>query len=182
MQIHWRHPKAVSEAEREFALRHLEQLAEGHHDLTDLWIDVSAGSAHHRKGDERVSIRCQARRASIVAVGTGAEPGLALRAAIEKFEREIWRLRHRRADHRPRPKPGPPALGIVDRIIRDKDYGFLLTDGGEQVYFHRNALDGGLEFGALEEGQRVALDFYGGEDGPQASVVTLPPPDARTGP
>lgn len=182
MQIHWRHPKAVSAADRKFAIRHLEHLTRSQGDLTDVWIDVSQGSAHHRKGDERVSIRCQARRASIVAVGTAALPGLALRSAIEKFEREIWRLRHRLAERRSRVRSGPPALGIVDRIIRDDGYGFLLTDGGEQVYFHRHVLEGGLEFGELEEGQRVALDFYGGELGPQASVVTPPPHDARAGP
>ena len=182
MEIHWRHPNAISPSEREFAMNHLEHLVQGHTDLTDLWIDVSEGSAHHRKGDKKVTIRCQARRASIVAIGTGAESGLALRSAIEKFEREIWRLRDRRAEHRPRADSAPLALGIVDRVMRDEDYGFLLTDSGVQVYFHRNALNEGLDFAALEEGQRVALDFYAGSEGPQASVVTRPPPDASQGP
>lgn len=182
MEIHWRHPEKITEAEREFAMRHLEDLAAGHADLTDLWVDIANGSQHHRKGDEKVTIRCQARRASIVAIGTGDEAGLALREALEKFEREVWQLREKRAEHRPKPETSPPHLGIVDRVVRDEDYGFLITDGGEQVYFHRNALHEGLDFEDLEEGQRVALNYHPGNDGPQASVVTPPPPGAPAGP
>jgi len=182
MEIHWRHPQKISEMEREFANRHLEELSKGHSDLTDLWVDIANGSGHHRKGDERVTIRCQARRASIVAIGTDAEPGLALRSALAKFEREVWRLRGKRSEHRPKPENLPPHLGIVDRVVRSEGYGFLLTDGGEQVYFHRNALHSGLEFDALEEGQRVALNYHQGNEGPQASVVAPPPLVTVAGP
>jgi len=182
MEIHWRHPQKISDADREFAMRHLRGLQEGHADLTDLWIDIAGGSEHHRKGDEKVTIRCQARRASIIATGSDAEASLALRTALEKFEREVWRLRERRAEHRPKPEPSPPHLGIIDRIFREEDYGFLLTDSGEQIYFHRNALGEGLRFDALEEGQRVALNYHAGDDGPQASIVTSPPLDSIAGP
>ena len=44
------------------------------------------------------------------------------------------------------------------------------------MYFHRNALHGGLDFERLEEGQRVGLDVEGGEKGLQATVVRPPPP------
>jgi len=183
MQIHWRHPNEVSETDREYALSRLQELENGNADLTDLWIDVASHGGHHRKGDEKVTIRCQARRATIVATGHDAEPGLALRAAVEKFEREVWHLRERRSDHHPKAASGsPPHLGIVDRTIPEEDYGFLLTDSGEQVYFHRNALHGGLQLEDLEEGQRVALNFEGGNDGLQASVVTPPAPDSAGGP
>jgi cold shock CspA family protein len=183
MQIHWRHPKKLSEIDREYALRRLQELEEGRGDLTDLWIDIASGSGHHRKGDEKVTIRCQARQATIVASGHDAEPGLALRVAIEKFEREVRHLRERRSHHRVRAKSGsPPHLGIVDRVVPEENYGFLLTDSGEQVYFHRNALTGGLRLEDLEEGQRVALNYHGGSDGLQANVVTPPSPDSAGGP
>jgi cold shock CspA family protein len=39
-------------------------------------------------------------------------------------------------------------------------------------------VSGGLDFEALEEGQRVGLNLEGGEKGPQATVVLPPPPDA----
>jgi ribosome-associated translation inhibitor RaiA/cold shock CspA family protein len=182
MQIHWRHAGKLSPAERDHAARHLGELEKGHSDLTDLWVDVASGSEHHRKGNEKVTIRCQARRAEIVATGTHVEAGLALREAIEKFEREVWRLRDKRSEHRRRSEAAPPHLGVVDRIFRDRDYGFILTDGGEQVYFHRNAVGGGLRYDAMEEGQRVALNYEGGAEGLQASVVTRPPADALGSP
>jgi cold shock CspA family protein len=46
------------------------------------------------------------------------------------------------------------------------------------VYFHRNALHGGLELERLEEGQRVGLDLEGGDKGLQATYVRPAPPDA----
>lgn len=182
MQIHWRNSEKLSEMDREYADHHLGVLQKGHSDLIDLWIDVASGSEHHRKGDAKVTIRCQARRADIVATGTDAEPGPALRSAIQKFEREVRRLRGKRSSHHHRPEVSPPHLGVVERVFRDEDYGFILTDSGEQVYFHRNALSGGLAYESLEEGQRVALNYHGGDDGPQASVVTLPPVEALGSP
>ncbi|HPG25551.1 MAG TPA: cold shock domain-containing protein [Myxococcota bacterium] len=177
MQIHWRNPGDLSELERDFAMRHLEGLAAGHNDLTDVWIDVMPSSDHHRKGNERVKIRCQARRATLIATGQDVETGLALRSAVEKLEREVWRLRDRRTNRRPRELgAAPPHLGIVDRVMRDEGYGFVLTDAGVQVYFHRNALADDLDFDRLEEGQRVALNYHPGEDGPMANVVRSPSP------
>jgi cold shock CspA family protein len=38
------------------------------------------------------------------------------------------------------------------------------------------------ENGHLEEGQRVALNYHGGNDGLQANVVTPPSPDSAGGP
>ena len=67
---------------------------------------------------------------------------------------------------------------MIDRVIAADGYGFILTDAGEQVYFHRNAVRGGLEFERLAEGERIALDFEAGEQGPQATVVLPAPPDA----
>lgn len=183
MQVHWRHPHELKEVDRDFAMGRLGHLEAGHRDLTDLWIDVARSSGHHRKGDSTVTIRCQARRATIVASGHDAEPGLALRAAVEKFEREVLRLRDRRSVRRVKTiSSSPPVLGIIDRIMREEEYGFILTDAGEQIYFHRNALNDALPFEDLREGQRVALNFHAGNDGPQASIVTTPPPDAALGP
>jgi len=66
----------------------------------------------------------------------------------------------------------------MDRALFDQGYGFILTDAGGRVYFHRNAVHGGLEFEQLEEGQRVGLNIEAGDEGPQATVVLPPPPDA----
>ena len=85
-------------------------------------------------------------------------------------------VREKRRDASRAGVPMPPFLGIVDRVLRDDGSGVILTDGGEQVYFHRNAVKEGLDFDRLDEGDRVALDVEGGRKGPQATAVFAPPP------
>lgn len=173
MQIHWRNPGEIADADREAAETRLRRLAEGHTDLIDVWVDV-AREPHHRHGTGEVTLRCQARGADLVSHGRDAEPALALRDALRAFEREVKRLRERRQDRRTERPAEPPLRGVVDRLVPEADHGFLLTEGGEQVYFHRNAVGGGLAFESLEEGQTVAFQAEAGEKGPQATVVTRP--------
>jgi cold shock CspA family protein len=67
---------------------------------------------------------------------------------------------------------------VIDRVNTEEGYGFILTDGGERVYFHRNALKGGLALEALTEGSRVGLGLEAGDEGLQATHVRPAPPDA----
>jgi Ribosome-associated protein Y (PSrp-1) len=172
VQVHWRHPNELSEEIRQDAESRLQRLADGHTDLIDTWIDVAL-DGHHRKGNGRVAIRCQARGTEIVAHGNREDPDLALHEALEVFEREVKRMRERRKDRRVERTAGPTLRGVVDRV--GTDHGFLITDAGERVYFHRNALAGGLRFDALQEGETVALEVEAGREGLQATVVAPPP-------
>ncbi len=70
-------------------------------------------------------------------------------------------------------------FGIVDRILRREGFGFILTDDGDRVYFHRNAVKEGLDFDRLEEADRVALNVEPGREGLQATTVVAPPPRGR---
>ena len=88
----------------------------------------------------------------------------------------MLQLREKRRDLARAQPAEPPYLGIVDRVFRDRDYGFILTDAGEQVYFHRNAVKEGLDFDRLEEADRVALNVEMGREGVQATTVVAPPP------
>lgn len=152
-------------------------LAAGHAGLIDVRITART-TPHHRHGDQEVRIVCQARGREIVTARNRPEAALALDEALDSFERAVRELGARRDDPRGRREPAPPELGIVDRVFREEGYGFILTDGGEQVYFHRNAVHGGLAFDALAEGQRVGLNLEPGDEGMQATVVRPAPPDA----
>jgi len=174
VQVHWRHPNELSDEIREDAEARLQRLANGRTDLIDTWIDVAL-DGHHRKGNGRVAIRCQARGAELVAHGEREDAELALQQALEVFEREVKRMRERRKDRRFERSAGPTVRGVIDSVRLEADHGFLITDAGERVYFHRNALAGGLRLDALEEGQSVALEMEDGREGPQATVV-LPAP------
>ncbi len=177
MEIHWKGATGLSDAERDAIESRLESLAGGHSDLIDIRIALD-DSAHHRRGGKGARIVCQARGREIV-VGREAEDVLlALDQAMDVFEREVRRLRDLRQIHRELRPSSPPHLGIVDRVMLEDGYGFVLTDEGEQVYFHRNAVHGGLEFEQLEEGQRVALNYEAGNEGLQATTLVRPPPDA----
>ena len=174
MQIHWTAMGEIDASERANAEKRLKRLAEGHTDLIDVRI-TGHTTPHHHHGAQEVRITCQARGREIVAARTRPDLGLALNEVVDSFEREVHRLRDKRRDlSRMRP-PEPPHQGIVERIFRDEGYGFILTDAGEQVYFHRNAVKEGLKFDHLEETDRVALNFEPGRKGPQATTVVAPP-------
>jgi len=175
VKIHWVGFQELEESERVEVEARLESLAMGHDDLIDLRI-AGRPTRHHQHGGQEVRITCQARGREIVAARTRADLGLALNEVLDVFEREVHRLREKRRDLSRARVPAPPHLGIVDRIFRDDGYGFILTDAGMQVYFHRNAVKEGLEFDRLEESDRVALNVEEGREGPQATTVVAPPP------
>jgi cold shock CspA family protein len=176
MQLHWLHPELFAERDRAAAEERLQALADEHSDLIDVRISARPTN-HHRHGGQEVRIVGDARGKQIVAARTRDDPGLALNETVDAFEREVWRMRHRRTQRRTDRPAEPPELGVVDQIRLEDGFGFVVTDGGERVYFHRNAVQHGLEFERLAEGQRVALNIEAGDDGPQATFIAPPPPD-----
>jgi cold shock CspA family protein/ribosome-associated translation inhibitor RaiA len=174
MQLQWHRPELFSERDRELAEQRIRELALGHDDLIDVRISARP-TRHHRHGGQEVRITCEARGKEIVAARTRPDAGQALNETLDAFEREVRRMRQRRA-HRRRERPAqPPEIGVIDRIRTEDDHGFILTDAGLRVYFHRNAVHG-LDFTDLSDGQRVALDFEAGDEGLQATFVGPPPP------
>ena len=179
MEIHWRNMEALADARRDGIEGRLRDLDEGHADLIKLWI-TGATTPHHRHGAQEVSLRCQVRGRELVASRTRPDLGQALGEVLDVFERELRKLRERRNDERSVRPAAPEVLGVVDRVHAEEGYGFILTDAGERVYFHRNAVKGGLAFDGLSEGARVGLGFEAGEKGLQATAVRPAPPDAPT--
>jgi cold shock CspA family protein/ribosome-associated translation inhibitor RaiA len=177
VEIHWRNLEGLAREARESIEERLRRLDEGHGDLIKLWL-TGATTPHHRHGAKEVSLRCQVRGRELVAARTRPDLGQALDEVLDVFERELRRLRERRTDARSARPAEPELLGVIDRIDAERGHGFILTDGGERVYFHRNAVKGGLDFDALGEGARVGLSLEAGEKGLQASAVRPAPPDA----
>lgn len=178
MELHWHHPELFREQDRILAEERIQELARDHTDLIDVRISARP-TGHHRHGGQEVRITCEARGKEIVAARTRPDPGLALNETIDAFEREIWRMRHRRTQQRKERPAEPPELGVIDQVRIENGHGFVLTDAGLRVYFHRNAVQG-LDFEALIEGQRVALNFEAGDEGPQATFVGAAPAGAAS--
>jgi cold shock CspA family protein/ribosome-associated translation inhibitor RaiA len=75
-------------------------------------------------------------------------------------------------------RPAGRQKGRVTKLFPFEGYGFLETDDGLEVYFHRNSVlkEG---FDRLEMGSRVRFVEEPGERGPQASTVALIGPRRR---
>ncbi len=60
--------------------------------------------------------------------------------------------------------------GSVKWFNADKGYGFIESEGNDDVFVHFSAIQGD-GFKSLEEGQKVEFDIVEGNRGPQAANV-----------
>ncbi len=68
--------------------------------------------------------------------------------------------------------------GTIRRLM-DRGYGFIKTEQEEDLFFHRNDIEG-AEFSSLSEGQEVEFEKGQGRDGrPQAVKVKLTGPEGE---
>jgi CspA family cold shock protein len=61
------------------------------------------------------------------------------------------------------------ASGTIKKIVSDKGFGFIESDGSE-LFFHRSAVEG-TTFEELQEGQSVEFNVGEGPKGPRAENV-----------
>ncbi|MBA7658867.1 putative cold shock protein A [subsurface metagenome] len=70
------------------------------------------------------------------------------------------------------------AKGTIRRLM-ERGYGFIKSEEEEDLFFHRNDLEG-VEFNSLSEGQEVEFEKGQGRDGrPQAVKVRLAQPKSK---
>jgi len=62
--------------------------------------------------------------------------------------------------------------GKIKKLIQDRGFGFIATDDGKEIFFHRSSL-AGVEFSALTEGNAVEFDTESGPKGLRAVNVKL---------
>ncbi len=67
--------------------------------------------------------------------------------------------------------PGERSTGSVKWFNEGKGFGFIQDDGGEDIFVHFSAIQGG-GFRTLNEGDRVEYDVVMGPKGKQAAEVT----------
>ncbi|MDX1488117.1 MAG: cold shock domain-containing protein, partial [Acidiferrobacterales bacterium] len=95
---------------------------------------------------------------------------VALRDAFAAARRQLGDYaRRRRGDTKVHPVA---TAARVLQIFPAQDYGFLRTDDGRDIYFHRNSLVG-ADFDHLDPGMEVRYVEEQGQEGPQAISVTL---------
>jgi CspA family cold shock protein len=59
--------------------------------------------------------------------------------------------------------------GSIKRLVRDRGFGFIRDDNGQEWFFHRSAVEG--SFDSLNEGQRVSFEEEPSPKGPRAGNV-----------
>jgi len=62
------------------------------------------------------------------------------------------------------------ANGTIKRLVRDRGFGFIRDDGGQEWFFHRSSVKAG-SFEQLNEGQRVSFDEEPSAKGPRAGNI-----------
>ena len=58
--------------------------------------------------------------------------------------------------------------GTIRRLI-DQSYGFIKVESGEDLFFHRNDLQG-VDYGSLREGEQVEFEVGRGRDGRDQAI------------
>lgn len=97
-------------------------------------------------------------------------PELAVREAFRQMRRRLQDYVRRMSGQTKRHEALP--TGNVVRLSPQESRGFIRTDEGREVYFHSNSVLAG-QFNRLRIGSRVRFDEEMGEQGPQATTVTL---------
>jgi len=92
----------------------------------------------------------------------------AFKAAGRRLQDYARRQRGDIKNHSPLPE------GHVSRILPHEGYGFLSSNDGREIYFHKNSVLG-RAFPRLKVGTPVRFAEEPGEKGPQASTVHLLP-------
>ncbi len=68
------------------------------------------------------------------------------------------------------PEGDSMANGTIKRLVRDRGFGFIRDDNGQEWFFHRSAVRDG-SFDQLNEGQRVSFEEEPSAKGPRAGNV-----------
>jgi ribosomal subunit interface protein len=137
--------------------------------ITSCRIAVEVPNQRESGGPYRVRVDITVPGTELVADKTADDLNLALNAAFQAAERQVEEYSQRRRGE-VKTQVAPPE-GRIIRLM--DDFGFLMSDSGQEVYFHRNAVLDPPGFEALEVDARVRYAEEQGFEGPQASTVSL---------
>ncbi|WHZ27949.1 MAG: Ribosomal arrest protein RaiA / Cold shock protein of CSP family [Nitrospira sp.] len=155
----------------------MDDLQRGHDDLIHGRVTLTKNRHHKKLANvaEALIIVTLPGRHTLTARKENKTFEEAIRDAFDAVGIELRKYRDKRAETEVRLPPVPPHRGVISKLFPKEQYGFILREGGGEVYFHANALQG-LTLEELEDGTEVVFGLEQGDKGPQATVVTLPPP------
>ncbi|NIX77516.1 HPF/RaiA family ribosome-associated protein [Microvirga terricola] len=169
---------AATERLRTLIEEKIEDLEEFYGRITACRFVMKAPGQHHQKGGLfEVNIHLVLPDGRDVSVERTppederfSDPVFAINDAFNRARRrlqdEARRMRGQVKAHEPQP------IATVKSLQLEEGYGFLETEDGREIYFHRNSvLDDA--FTHLKPGVRVTFAEEMGDEGPQASTVKI---------
>jgi ribosomal subunit interface protein len=135
-------------------------------------VVVEAPVRHHRKGGPykvRIDVTVPGDEL-VVDRQVDEDLYVAIRDAFHAARRRLEDHAHRQRGAVKVHEAAPHAR--VGKLFSEEGYGFLETPDGREIYFHRNSVIGS-DFDRLEIGTEVRFAEETGEQGPQASTVTI---------
>lgn len=170
LQIESRNVEMAPEWRAEIEQR-MDKLSTEHKELIHARVSLNKNT-HHRKARnlaEALVVVTLPVRHTISARKAEKTFEEAIRAAFSSIDVELRRYNEKRGAREIRVPP-IPLRGVVCKLFPQEGYGFILQEGGGEVYFHRNAVHG-ANFESLEDGTEVAFNVEEGNEGPQATTV-----------
>jgi len=178
LEVHSRNVAMTPRWKTEIESR-MEDLQHGHDDVIHGRVTLTK-NRHHKKLSnvaEALIVVTLPGRHTLTARKEDKTFEEAIRSAFHAVAIELRKYREKRAQTEVRLPPMPHHQGVISKLFLNGRYGFILKEGGGEVYFHANALQG-LTFEKLEDGTDVVFSLEEGDKGPQATVVAPPQPIA----
>lgn len=170
LKIEWLHTKPSPYWKKAIEAR-LNELQKGRQKIIHARV-VLKKDQHHQSGADEVTIVLSVPQKVLTVSKTGETLGVAITMALDAIEQEWERYRERRQrTGQKRAVEGHPQ-GVIARLFKDRDYGFIEANGQGEVYFHKNSVRGS-SFQSLRIGTQVEFDLEAGNEGPQASRVII---------
>jgi ribosomal subunit interface protein len=159
--------------------RRAQKLDRFFHHIIHCHVVLEVNDKHYRHGRRyRVSIDLTVPRHEIAIARRRAysevldDAHVAVDRAFDDAERCLDEWEQRRRTHVKADARHHAPLARVSRVFGDRGFGFLETEDGEEVYFHKNSVLRAA-FEALSPGVLVRYYEEIGDDGPQASTVEI---------
>jgi cold shock CspA family protein len=175
------HGLKADERLRACVMKNISALEQRFGRITACRVVVRAPSERHRTGGAcEIAIRLTLPQGREVDIGRSekaekaddrlADPIVALNAAFKRARRRLQDQARRMRGHVKSHDSTP--IATVKRFDEAAGFGFLETQDGREVYFHKNSvLDGSTR--QVAPGARVTFCEEMGEKGPQASTVKV---------
>lgn len=159
----------------------VEKLEKFFNRITGCTVTVELPSQRKTKGNKfKVVIELEVPQEILVVNRASADASdhddayVAIRDAFEAMQRRLQDYVSKRLQHEGKQHYGESesSNGSISRLVLEDGFGFIMTDSGEEIYFHENSILND-DFERLNVGERVRFHAEDGDKGRKATSVTV---------